>query len=274
MLAPPACQSEGAIVAEVLVTGGTGTLGSRVVALLGERGHSVRVLSRRDVGASEDGARRVRGDLATGQGVAEAAAGLDAIVHCASATGTLRRRTLREVDVQGTRRLAAAARAAGRPHLVYPSIVGIDGLPFAYYRTKVAAEREIERSGLPWTILRATQFHDLVLMALRAAQRGRVLLIPKDFRLQPVDAGEAAQRLAELVDGGAGGRAGDLGGPQVMSGEELAETYLAARGGRRPRVVRVPVPGRTARAVRAGRLLCPQGTRGSVSFADFLGRSL
>ena len=266
--------------AEVLVTGGTGTLGREVVAALGSRGHSVRILSRRGGEAVSpgdgraDGSLVVRGDLASGAGLAEAVAGTDAIVHCASATGTLRRRTLREVDVKGTRRLAAAARFAGHPHLVYPSIVGIDGLPFAYYRAKRAAEEEVERSGLPWTILRATQFHDLVLTALRGLDRGPVLLLPRGLRFQPVDAGEVAERLAQSVDAGPGGRVGDLGGPQELTAEDLAERYLETRGGRRPRIVGVAVPGRTARAVRSGRLLCRGCASGKISFGEFLRRTL
>jgi uncharacterized protein YbjT (DUF2867 family) len=266
-------------VAEVLVTGGTGTLGRAVVAALLSRGHLVRVLSRRggesSPGAADaDGPRTVRGDLASGAGLTEAVAGTEAIVHCASATGTLRRRTQREVDVAGTRRLAAAARAASRPHLVYPSIVGIDGLPLAYYRTKSAAETEVERSELPWTILRATQFHDLLLMALGGLHRGPLLFLPRGFRFQPVDAGEVGERLAELVDAGPGGRVGDLGGPEELSADEIAERYLGARGGSRPWIVRVAVPGRMARAVRGGGQLCRGCAAGAVSFGDFVGRAL
>lgn len=262
--------------AEVLVTGGTGTLGSRVVAALGQSGHGVRVLSRRDVSPAGDGGpngvRRVEGDLGSGAGLGEAVAGVEAIVHCASATGTLRRRTQRAVDVEGTRRLAAAARAAGSPRLLYPSIVGIDELPFSYYRAKRAAEAEVAHSDLPWAIVRATQFHDLILGALRALDRGPVLILPRAFRLQPVDAGEVADRLVELLEEGATGRARDFGGPQELSAHELGALYRNAKDRPRMRLVNVPVPGRTARAVRAGSLLCPGGAAGRVSFADFLGR--
>lgn len=264
-----------ATVAEVLVTGGTGLLGGRVVAALVRRGHSIRILSRRarERGAADesDGARVVRGDLASGLGLREAVAGAETIVHCASATDARAPWTLRKVDVEGTRRLAHAARAAGADtHLVYPSIVGVDAVPLSYYRAKRAAEEEVVRSGLGWTIGRSTQFHALVLSILRFLHRGPLLAVPRGLRLQPVEVAEVAERLARAVEAGPGGRVDDFGGPEVLSLEGLAQRYLRAQG-RGARLVAVPVPGRLAGAVRAGRLLCPGCPTGRVSFADFLG---
>lgn len=141
--------------AEVLVTGATGTLGSHVARRLLDRGHCVRALSRGGR-VPIAGAEAVRGDLASGEGLEEASRGLDAIVHCATAGGSLSSRTLRATDVEGTRRLLAAAHRSASPHVLYPSIVGIDEIPFAYCRAKLAEERIVEDSGLPWTILRAT----------------------------------------------------------------------------------------------------------------------
>src|SRR2546429_5743133 len=128
---------DGTLEPMILVTGGTGALGRVLVALLREGGHEVRVLS-----------RRTGADLLTGAGLAEALDGTDVIVHCA---------TDGRHDVDATRNLIAAA--SGQ-HLVYVSIVGIDRIPFPYYRLKLACERLVEECGLPWTTLRATQFHD------------------------------------------------------------------------------------------------------------------
>ncbi|MDQ3990030.1 MAG: NAD(P)H-binding protein, partial [Actinomycetota bacterium] len=132
----------------VLVTGGTGTLGRAVVARLRDGGHQVRVASRRP------GAARVVVDLCSGAGVDGAVAGVDAIVHCATTDGA--------ADVPLTRTLVDGARRAGTPHLVFVSIVGVDRIPLGYYRAKLAAERVVEESELGWTVLRATQFHDLI----------------------------------------------------------------------------------------------------------------
>lgn len=140
----------------VLVTGGTGVVGSHVVRALGENGHRAVVFSRQE----GNGPEWRRGNLATGEGLAEAVAGMDAIVHAGSATTDLTRQ--RATDVEGTRRLLTAARAAGVGHLVYISIVGMEGVAYPYYRSKLAAEAIVKEDLVPWTILRATQFHTLM----------------------------------------------------------------------------------------------------------------
>ena len=245
--------------ARALVTGGTGVLGRVVVARLAERGAEVRVLSRRP------GPGRLHGDLVSGEGLAAAVGGVDTIVHCAS-NGDPRRFG---DDVQATRNLLDAAAAAGRPHLVYISIVGIDRLPFGYYRAKLAAEELIERSGLPWTILRTTQFHDLVLQVVATLAKPPVTVLPQGFRFQPVDVRDVADRLADLAPEPAAGRVPDLGGPQVGDLEDFLRAYLGAIG-RRRRAVRVPLPGRLAAGFRAGANLVRDGDRGTRPFADFL----
>jgi uncharacterized protein YbjT (DUF2867 family) len=230
----------------ILVTGGTGTLGRPLLAELAGAGAPLRVLSRRPrPRPGGPPVEWVTGDLATGRGLGEAVRGVGVVVHCA--TNPIRPR---RVDVEGTRRLLAAARAAGSPHLAYVSIVGIDRVPFRYYRAKLAAERLVQAAGLPWTVLRATQFHDLLHLGLAALARLPVLPLPRGWRFQPVDTGEVAGRLAALALGEPAGRVPDLGGPQVLAVEELARGYLQAAGRRRP-LLPLPVPGAAARGFRA-----------------------
>lgn len=250
----------------VLVTGGTGELGSLVVQRLLADGDEVRVLSRRAAprASGEMGVRQVVGDLTTGSGLAEAVDGVDAVVHCASDP---RRPTA--VDVEGTRRLVEAAAANGRPHLVYVSIVGVDRIPLGYYRAKLAAERLVEGSGLPFSIQRATQFPSLIRSLLGAQSRLPVLLCLRGFRFQPVAADEVADRLVRHVRTGPSGRASDMGGPQVVALEDLARTWLTATGRRRI-VLRVPVPGKVGRAFRAGANLCPDEAVGVRTWAQSL----
>src|SRR6185312_5562726 len=146
----------------VLVTGGTGTLGRLVVPRLRDAGRAVRVLTRGER-PPEDGVAYVTGDLTTGQGVDAAVDGAEVIVHCAGTTTG---------DGEKTETLVRAAARAGMPHLVYISVVGADRVPvvsrvdramFGYFASKRAAEDVVAGSGLPWTTLRATQFHDLML---------------------------------------------------------------------------------------------------------------
>src|SRR5918997_1240502 len=184
----------------ILLTGGTGTLGQHVVRRLQDAGCDVRVLSRRNR-ETGDGIEFVTGDLATGEGIEAAVDGVAAIVHLAgSAKG----------DEDKARNLVRAASQAGAPHLVYISVVGAERIPvesgldrnmFGYFASKRAAERIVEDSGLPWTILRATQFHDLILTVARTLAKLPVVPLPAGFRVQPVDADEVAARLVQLALG-------------------------------------------------------------------------
>jgi uncharacterized protein YbjT (DUF2867 family) len=246
---------------KILVTGGTGILGRRLVPLLADHA-DVHVLTRGD--GTVEGATMVRGDLETGEGLQAALEGVDVIVHAATA-GFDRGRPDR--DVAATRRLIEAV--SGQPHLVYISIVGVDEIPLAYFQAKLATERLVEEAGLPWTILRATQFHDLVLTVLSVLAKAPVAVVPRGIAVQSVDTGEVAERLAALALGEPAGRVPDMGGPRVERLDDLMRTYLTALRRRRP-VLRLPLPGRTAAAYRAGRHLTPANATGVRSFTDEL----
>ncbi|HEY3682805.1 MAG TPA: NAD(P)H-binding protein [Streptosporangiaceae bacterium] len=252
----------------VLVTGGTGVLGREVVTRLA--GADVRVLSRKENPRVPDGVTAVRGDLGTGDGLAAAVAKADVIVHAASNAGF----GDAFADVASTGKLLDAARAAGgAPHLVYVSIVGVDRARYGYYRAKHAAERLVEESGLPWTVLRATQFHDLAYTIVALLARSPVVPVPVGFRADPVDVRDAADRVAALALAGPAGRAPDLGGPRTLTLRELARIYLDATG-RRRLLLDVPVPGKAAADMRAGmNLLRPAhvpSERGERTFEDYV----
>ena len=252
----------------LLITGGTGTLGRLVVPLLREAGCPVRVLSRRSH-ESGGGIEFVLGDLATGEGLDGAVAGVGTIVHCAgSAKG----------DEDKARTLVRAAARAGARHLVYISVVGAERVPvvsrvdramFGYFAAKRAAETVVADSGLPWTTLRATQFHDLMLMTARQLARLPVMPVPAGFRFQPVDAGEVATRLVELSLGRPAGLVPDIAGPRVYELTELLRGYLRASHRHRA-MLPVRLPGRAAGAVRAGANLAPDRAVGQRSWEDFL----
>jgi len=253
---------------KALVTGGTGTLGRLVVPRLQDAGFEVRVLSRRSCAAGQ-GIEFVTGDLATGQGVDAAVVGAQVIVHCA---GT------KKGDEDKARHLVRAARRAGTRHLVYISVVGADRIPvasgidraiFGYFAAKLAAERVVADSGLPWTALRATQFHDGILMTVQQLARMPVIPVPAGWRFQPVDTGEVADRLVELALGGPAGLVPDLGGPRVYAMSALVRGYLQATDRHRP-ILPVRLPGNAARAFRAGANLAPDRAVGHRTWEDFL----
>ncbi|MGH4023024.1 MAG: SDR family oxidoreductase [Pseudonocardiaceae bacterium] len=247
----------------ILVTGGTGTLGREVVRQLAGAGSTVRVLSRRPGPAGRPEAIEwTVGDLGIGTGIDEAVADVDTIIHCASDFRRARK------DVPGMRRFLDTARRAGVQHVVYISIVGVDRVPLGYYQVKLAEERLVEESGVPWTLLRATQFHDLVRLLLATTAPLPVMLVPS-LRVQPIDAPEVATRLAELAAGPPGGRAPDLGGPQVRTFRDLASAYLRASGQRRL-VVPLRLPGSAFRGYRHGGHLTPAHAEGRRTFEEYL----
>jgi len=250
----------------ILVTGGTGTLGRQVVDRLRAGGHDVRVLSRRP----HDDPAFVTGDLATGEGIDAAVAGAQVIVHCAgSAKG----------DEEKARTLvAAASRVGGTPHVVNISVVGADRVPqdgrvdramFGYFGAKLAAERVVAESGLPWTTVRATQFHDLVLKVAQGMAKLPLIPAPSGFRFQPVDSGEVADRMVELALGAPAGLVPDLAGPRIHPLADLVRSYLEATGKRRL-LVPVRIPGRAARAVKDGAVLAPDRAVGRRTWEEFL----
>ncbi|MEV6316106.1 NAD(P)H-binding protein [Streptomyces sp. NPDC051776] len=247
----------------ILVTGGTGTLGRPVVRRFLDDGRTVRVLSRRPRPADDTTPYEwAMGDMRTGAGIDRAVAGADTIVHCATVG--------RRGDVEGTRLLVdAVRRQGGSPHLVYISIVGIDRIPYPYYRAKLETERLIEVSGLPWTVLRTTQFHDLIAMITEAQRRLPVTLSLSGVRFQPVEVREVADRLVELAAGEPAGRVPDMGGPEVRTHTDLARSCLVSLG-RRRRVVPLWLPGSALNAVRRGENLTPDHAVGRGTFEDFL----
>jgi uncharacterized protein YbjT (DUF2867 family) len=219
----------------VLVTGATGTLGHAVVRLLLARGHTVRALSRKTLDLFPAGVELVTGDLTRSAERTPALAGVRAIIHCA--TDPKSAKHPESADVEGTRQLLEAASgvepvSGAAPHLIYPSIVGIDRSAYPYYQTKLAVEQLIARGPLPWTILRTTQFHSYVAWILQSfgADTRDEIVIPNGMRFQSVDAREVAAQLVSFVERGPAERAPDLGGPEILTLEEMAETYLRIRG--------------------------------------------
>ena len=251
----------------ILVTGGAGTLGRLVVTQLSAAGNTVRGMSRR-AGPGNDwpGAEWQQADLETGAGLAEAVQGIDVVVHAASGGNN----HTWQIDVEGTRRLLDAAREARVSHIVFISIVGIDKVPYAVGKAKLAAENLIQQSGIPWSILRATQLHVSINSLMKfLGKLPLVALLPTDLLLQPVAEEEVARRLAEIVKAGPSGRLPDMGGPKVYTLGDLARIWLKQRGMQRA-IIPLWLPGKTASSMRKGGNACPQQATGTLSWEAWL----
>ncbi|MBR7837536.1 NAD(P)H-binding protein [Actinospica durhamensis] len=247
---------------KILVTGGTGTLGRHLVPLLRQADREVRVLTRHSR-PTADGVQYVACDLLTHDdaGLDAALDGVTTVVHLAGGP---------KGDDVATRHLVRAAVRAQVSHLVFVSVIAADLVPIGYFQRKLASEQIVAASGVPYTLLRAAQFHDLALFTARKMAKLPVLLAPGGVRWQPVDSGEVAARLAELALDEPAGRVSDLAGPRVYRLDELVEGYLRAVGKRRPRLP-VHVPGKAGRVYRSGENLSLIGTSvGRRTWEEFL----
>lgn len=248
-----------------LVTGATGTLGTAVQQRLAEAGHTVRAASRSPPQDGNGNIDWVELDVVEETNFETALEDVDVVIHAATAP----QGETEAVDVRGTKRLLDAAEESGVENFVYPSIVGIDEIPFDYYQQKLAAETAVEASDLPSTIVRATQFHSFVADMLGYVTKLPIWPLPTKIQLQPVDVREVADRLVNHATPTASGRIDPIGGPEIQSVRHLATAYREARGLRRP-IIRLPIPGKTVAAFRAGHATCPGDKVGTHTWQAWL----
>jgi len=236
------------------VAGGTGLIGRQLVALLEQAGHEPVVLAR---------SRGV--DITTGAGLDEALAGAAVVIDVSNVTTLSKKRSVRFFTA-GTERLLAAGAQAGITHHLALSIVGIDRVGWGYYQGKRSQERLIADGPLPWTVLRATQFHEFAGQLLDRSP-GPLVMVPR-MPVQPVAAREVAHRLMALAAGPAAGHAPEIAGPQVHQLADLVRQVVARRGQRRL-VVPLPIPGGGS-AARGGLLPTGEYVRAEQTFADWV----
>ncbi len=253
----------------ILVTGGTGPLGREVVARLIARNHRVRILTHHTSPAKSEGVVAAPGDLLTGAGLAAALDGMEIVMHLASDS-----HQALATDVGGTRNLLAAAATSARPpHIIYISIVGVDRSSMPYYVAKNAAEALIAASGLPWSILRATQFHGFIASRLQSlgVDTQSEVAVPMGVRVQSIDVGEVAERLVALAELGPLSHIAVMGGPQALDLATMATTYLRVRRpGQAVQVHAEPSQSALFDAWRSGSILAPEHAFGAITWEEYL----
>lgn len=242
---------------KIAVAGGTGVVGRHVVDVAGERGHDVVVLAR---------SRGV--DLVDGTGLDEALRGSEAVVDVTSVSTQSGKGSRRFFGAVTSTLLDAEVRV-GVGHHVALSIVGMDRAPDGYYAGKALQEELVTAGPVPWSLLRANQFHEFAAQMHARLQVGPLHPVPV-MRSQPVAAREVAERLVALVEAGPSGRVPDLAGPEVLSVPDMVRRYARATGARGV-VVPVPLPGRQGRAFRDGSLTAgPGADLGTQTFDRWL----
>jgi uncharacterized protein YbjT (DUF2867 family) len=241
------------------VLGGSGRTGVLLLDELARRGHRAVALSRS--APPGDAAEHRRVDVRTDEGLAASLDGLDVLVDVLNGGA--------DVLVEGARRAYEAARAEGVGHVVALSAAGAGTVPMTYYDDKAGQEAALAAAGVPWSVLRAAQFHSYVAWMLAAAARRGVLPLLR-VPVEPVDAGEAAAALADRVEAGPSGRVHAFAGPRVERMDRLARGWAADTGARWRLPLRVPAVGRRLGALTHGGLLAEDPERGTLTFADWL----
>ncbi|GAA3641561.1 NAD(P)H-binding protein [Microbacterium awajiense] len=228
-------------------------MGGLVVHEARARGHETVVLSR---------SRGV--DLTTGSNVDGAIVGTDAVID-ATNLSTLDADESRRFFAGVTRTLLAAEERAGVEHHIALSIVGVDRAPFDYYAGKRAQEVMIEAGPVPWTILRATQFHEFAGQVFATAKAGPVHIAPK-MRTQPIAAREVATRLVDLAESRARDGHVEIAGPREESLVDMIRRWARATG-HRGWIPAVSLLGGAGKAQRDGTLLAGEGAE--IGFETF-----
>ncbi|RVW05301.1 SDR family oxidoreductase [Rhodococcus xishaensis] len=237
------------------VVGGTGLVGSKVVARARQAGVDTVVV-----------ARSTGVDLMTGDGLDAALAGCDAVVDVSNRT-VMRARPAVRYFSRAAANLVAAAERAGVGHLVTLSIVGIDAIDFGYYLGKRAQEDRVRAGAVPWTIVRATHFFEYPEPLL--ASKSPVVAIPR-ILCQPVAADDVAEFLVRTSQHNPARGTVEIAGPRQEQVVDMARRIVAARQLRRL-VLPVTMPGKAGRAMATGGLI-PQGNylRTTKSFDEYV----
>jgi uncharacterized protein YbjT (DUF2867 family) len=203
---------------KIVVIGGTGLIGSKVVATLRRGGHEV-------VAASRKGGV----DTVTGEGLKEAMVGAQTVIDLSNAPSFDANAVLEFFETSG-RNLLAAEAAEGVRHHVVLSIVGTDRVPGqGYYRAKVAQEKLIEASSIPYTIVRSTQFFEFLGSIADANTDGMVVRLPSGL-LQPVAADDVASIVAEVALANPRNGIIEIAGPERSPFDDIIARYLKAIG--------------------------------------------
>ena len=247
---------------KIVVIGGSGLIGTKLVSRLRHGGHEV-------VAASLDSGV----NLITGEGLTRAVAGAHVVVDVTNSPSFEARAAMEFFETSG-HNLLAAEKSAGVRHHVALSIVGLERLPeVGYLRAKLAQESLVKASGIPYTILRSTQFFEFVSSLVESAVDGDAIRLPAAL-FQPIAADDVAAVLAELALGSPLDSTVEVAGPEARPFVEFGRQFLAARRDKRQVIADDRAPYFGARI--DDRSLTPSGNPrlGSIRFADWLGRSV
>ncbi|EKN70942.1 nmra-like family protein [Neobacillus bataviensis LMG 21833] len=250
----------------ILVTGSTGQLGSALLNQLKGSDYKVKVTSRR----KPEGIGHfdwVYSDLLSGEGLDDAIKDVDVIIH--AATSPIK--NSKNIEVTGFENFLSKLQHI--KHFIYPSIVGIEEIPLKYYKLKYEAEELLRNSSIPYTTVRATQFHGFVENLLLSKPLFKRYVIPGSIKFQSVSVGEFAEHLIDLINKDPQGRTNDFGGPDIMTLREMAELKIKINN-ETNKVLSISLPGKLYKSFRDGKNTCYSRKVGKITFEEHLGNKI
>lgn len=245
-----------------MVTGSTGHLGSALLNQLTNSDYKVKVTSRRKPD-STDKFEWVYSDFLSGEGLEEAVKDVEVIIHAATSP----QKNSKMIDVTGFGKFLSKLQHI--KHFIYPSIVGIEDVPLKYYRHKLEAEELLKNSSIPFTIVRATQFHSFVESLLISKPLFNRYFVPRNIKFQSVDKGEFSNHLIDLINKDPQGRIDDFGGPSIMTLKEMAELKIKINN-ETNKVVSIPLTGKLYNSLLDGKNTNINQKIGKITFEEYL----
>ncbi len=262
---------------KIVITGGSGVLGSALARKLQVQNPDFLTISRsRSKTNHYSPTTEVPdlpwqyADLLTGEGLDEALTGRDTVFHLAS----IPRQTNHDhPETKLMQNLLKAAKNKGIWHLIYISIVGVDKIPLPYYRAKLEAEQLLQQSGVPYTILRATQFHPFLDAIMGLLLKWPVGLVPKKFKVQPISIESVVQELINIGEMEPQHKVLNIGGPEVLDFGEVAKLWQEYHDTSKP-VINIPIIGKLMKTVANGGLLCEETAPDSITWEAYLQQNI
>ena len=255
----------------ILITGGTGNLGKTIVNSLTKIELEIFVLTSKDGLPNSNGVNYIKGDLTKIESLFGLRNNFNVIIHCASNA-----LDSDVVDVQGSKNLLDTILRDKIEHFIYISIVGVDKSTNKYYQNKTCVENFIKASNIPYTVIRATQFHDFVLKRMIKPMDkgvGTKLLVPKNLRFQSIDKKDVAKKTHEVIEKGPSNKTINIGGPEILTLDSMLHSYLTLL--KRNEITEFVAPSNSFQKIFATDInLCPDKKYGTISWIDYLNHIL
>ncbi|WP_335966698.1 NAD(P)H-binding protein [Galbibacter sp. PAP.153] len=251
---------------KILLTGGTGQLGRMLLKQIDYEDFHIDILTRNKIIDTIKNVGHLNADLTKVETLSPLRLGYDIIIHCASDP-----KNSESIDIQGTQNLLKSIKGDRTKNFIYISIVGVDKSTFPYYRNKLKTEKLIVNSGIPYTILRITQFHDFIYDRILSTTRSEdeLTTAPDGLKFQSIDLIDVCGEILGLLKIKATNSTIQIGGPEILKISDITKNYQEVI---RPekKISLIPPHNDFQKLFTTGINLCPNHKTGKITWRDFL----